>query len=340
MRTLLVTGCAGFIGSHLSERLLADGCRVIGLDNFDPFYDRQLKEQNLAALRRHSNFTFCQADLRHGPEAIAAALPPVTYDAVIHLAAKAGVGPSLREPAAYMENNVLGTTHLLEWMRQHDIKTLLFASSSSVYGNTPATPFREDEPLLARCISPYAATKLAGEELTFTYHHLYQMSVLNARFFTVYGPRQRPDLAIHKFARLLRDGQRIPVYGDGSTSRDYTFVADTVEGIVRGLNYLLNNPGTYETVNLGNSQPVPLLDLIAAVGEAVGVTPFLEFLPDQPGDVDITYADNTKAKRLLGYEPRIPLAEGLRQFVAWLGEAPALVAEADPLPVAPLSVTL
>ena len=337
MRTLLVTGCAGFIGSHLCEYLLADGCRVVGLDNFDPFYDRRLKEENVRPLRQQARFTFCEVDLCQGPGALTAALPALTYDAVIHLAAKAGVGPSLREPAAYLENNLLGTTHLLEWMRRQTIRTLLFASSSSVYGNTPATPFREDEPLLARCISPYAASKLAGEELTFTYHHLYQMSVLNARFFTVYGPRQRPDLAIHKFAQLLRAGQPIPVYGDGSTSRDYTFVADTVNGIVRGLNYLLQNPGTYETVNLGNSQPVALLDLIAAVGAAVGVVPQLEFMPDQPGDVDITYADNTKAKRLLGYEPRTPLAEGLQQFVAWLDEQPGNSPQAASLQEATVS---
>ena len=259
MLTVLVTGCAGFIGSHLSERLLSEGHRVIGIDNFDAFYDHSLKEANLAVLRQHSRFTFQEADLRSGSAALAATLPAAPYNAVIHLAAKAGVGPSLRDPAAYIENNVLGTTHLLEWMRKHNIKNLLFASSSSVYGNTPAIPFREDEPLLARCISPYAASKLAGEELTFTYHHLYQMNVLNARFFTVYGPRQRPDLAIHKFARLLRAGLSIPVYGDGSTSRDYTFVADTVDGIVRGLGYILDNPGVYETVNLGNSQPTRLV---------------------------------------------------------------------------------
>lgn len=339
MRTVLVTGCAGFIGSHLCERLLTDGHRVIGLDNFDPFYDRTVKEENLAHLLPYPRFSFCETDLCDGAATLTTALPAATYDAVIHLAAKAGVGPSLREPGAYMANNVLGTTHLLEWMRQHAIKTLLFASSSSVYGNTPDTPFREDEPLLARCISPYAASKLAGEELTFTYHHLYQMSVLNARFFTVYGPRQRPDLAIHKFARLLREGRPIPVYGDGSTSRDYTFVADTVEGIVRGLNYLLDNPGTYETVNLGNSQPVSLLDLVAAVGKAVGVAPRLEFLPAQAGDVEITYADNAKARRLLGYQPRTPLAEGLRQFVAWLNEPAVMAAQAAPAQAATTSAT-
>ena len=317
MLTIVVTGCAGFIGSHLSERLLAEGHRVIGLDNFDPFYARELKEANLALLLPHPEFSFWELDLRGGTAALAA-LPPGPYDAVVHLAAKAGVGPSVRNPAAYIENNVLATTHLLEWMHEHQVPNLLFASSSSVYGNTPTRPFREDEPLLARCISPYAASKLAGEELTYTYHHLYGMGVLNARFFTVYGPRQRPDLAIHKFARLLRAGKPLPVYGDGSTARDYTYVADTVEGIMRGLAYLQAHPGTYNTVNLGSSTPVSLLTLIAALGEATDTTPRLRFAPTQAGDVELTYADNHKAEQLLGYVPQTTLAEGLRQFVDWL----------------------
>jgi UDP-glucuronate 4-epimerase len=320
MQTILVTGCAGFVGSHLCERLLADGHRVVGLDNFDPFYDRRLKEANLVLLRAHHRFTFRELDLRHGPSALAN-LPAGPYDAVVHLAAKAGVAPSLREPAAYVENNVLGTTHLLEWMHEQGILNLLFASSSSVYGNAVTRPFREDEPLQASCISPYAASKLAGEELTFMYHNLYGMGVLNARFFTVYGPRQRPDLAIHKFARLLRAGQPLPVYGDGSAARDYTFVADTVEGIVRGLDYLRANPGAHETVNLGSSQPVPLLALITELGEATGVVPTLDFMPMQAGDVEVTFADNSKAFALLGYEPHTSLQEGLRQFIEWFDRA-------------------
>lgn len=323
MPTVLVTGCAGFIGSHLSERLLADGYRVVGLDNFDPFYDRRLKEANLATLRAYPRFAFFELDLRHGAAALAA-LPARAYEAVVHLAAKAGVGPSLHKPAAYVETNVLGTTHLLEWMRQRAVPSLLFASSSSVYGNTPERPFREDAPVLARSISPYAASKLAGEALTYTYHHLYGLGVLNARFFTVYGPRQRPDLAIHKFARRLRAGQSLSVYGDGRTARDYTFVADTVDGIVRSLAYLRAHPGAYETVNLGSRRPVSLLDLIEALGQAVGVAPRLEFLPAQPGDVELTYADIGKAQRLLGYHPRTALADGLQQFVQWLDQpAPA-----------------
>ncbi|RTQ45689.1 NAD-dependent epimerase/dehydratase family protein [Hymenobacter gummosus] len=320
MPTVLVTGCAGFIGSHLCQRLLADGFRVLGLDNFDPFYDRALKELNLQPLLAHPDFTFRELDLRHGAAALDAAWPAPadTPDVVVHLAAKAGVGPSVREPLAYLDNNVLATAHLLEWMRTRSISRLLFASSSSVYGNTRRLPFNEDEQLQQACISPYATSKLAGEELTYTYHHLYRLSVLNARFFTVYGPRQRPDLAIHKFVRLLRAGQPIPVYGNGSTARDYTFVADTVDGVVRGVRYLLSHEGVYETVNLGNNRPVPLLELIQAVATAVGVEARLDYQPMQAGDVDITYADISKAQQLLGYAPQTPLAEGLRQFVEWL----------------------
>ncbi|OON67630.1 GDP-mannose 4,6-dehydratase [Hymenobacter sp. CRA2] len=319
MPTVLVTGCAGFIGSHLSQRLLADGFRVLGLDNFDPFYDRALKERNLQELLPHPGFTFRELDLRAGVAGLDHAwAADETPDLVIHLAAKAGVGPSVKEPLAYLDNNVLATGHLLEWMRQRGIGRLLFASSSSVYGNTRHLPFNEEEQLQQACISPYATSKLAGEELTYTYHHLYRLNVLNARFFTVYGPRQRPDLAIHKFARLLRSGQPIPVYGDGSTARDYTFVADTVDGVVRGVNYLLSHDNVYETVNLGNNRPVPLLELIEAVAQAVGVPAQLQFQPMQAGDVDITYADISKAQALLGYAPQTPLADGLRQFVEWL----------------------
>jgi len=320
MPTALVTGCAGFIGSHLSERLLADGYRVIGLDNFDPFYDRSLKRTNLTGSLSNTNFVFHELDLRAGPVALAAVLGSETVDVVVHLAAKAGVGPSVQEPASYLEANVLGTVHLLEWMRLTGVKNLFFASSSSVYGNTTELPFREDMNLLSTCISPYAASKLSAEQFTFTYHHLYQLNVLNARFFTVYGPRQRPDLAIHKFTRLLLSGQPIPMYGDGSTARDYTFVADTVDGIARGVAYLLTHPGTYEIINLGNSSPIKLHDLIVAVGEAVGVVPMLDLRPMQAGDVETTYADSSKARQLLGYAPQTTLPEGLRQFVQWLQE--------------------
>lgn len=330
MASILVTGCAGFIGSHLAERLLLDGHRVVGLDNFDPFYNRALKEQNLAACLAHPRFSFHEVDLRRGLDALVDALPADPIEAVVHLAAKAGVGPSVQDPIGYLENNVLGTTYLLEWMRHRAIGKLFFASSSSVYGNTPQQPFREDMNLQAACISPYAASKLSGEQLTYTYHHLHGLDVLNARFFTVYGPRQRPDLAIHKFVRLLRAGQPIPVFGDGNTARDYTFVQDTVEGIVRGVAYLLTHTGVYETVNLGNSRPVALLELIAAVGAAVGEQPRLDFQPMQAGDVDITYADISKARQLLGYAPQITLEAGLTRFVQWLDQTSIL----EPVPVA------
>ncbi|OGX89151.1 GDP-mannose 4,6-dehydratase [Hymenobacter coccineus] len=323
MPTILVTGCAGFIGSHLCERLLCDGYRVVGIDNFDPFYTRAAKLANLAGFADHPQFVFHEADLRSGA-AVLGALIDEPVDAVAHLAAKAGVGPSVSDPVAYFETNVLGTAHLLEWMRQYGPRRLLFASSSSVYGNTPERPFREDRPLAHVALSPYAATKLAGEELAFTYHHLHGFGVLCGRFFTVYGPRQRPDLAIHKFARLLRAGQAVPVFGDGSTARDYTFVLDTVDGVARGLAHLLaqDAPG-YDTVNFGNRHPVPLLALVQAVGKAVGAAPRLNFQPPQPGDVEVTCADISKAQRLLGYAPQTLLASGLRQFVAWLDAEPA-----------------
>lgn len=327
MATVLVTGCAGFIGSHLCERLLADGFQVIGLDNFDPFYPKSYKLANLQNLLPNPAFAFFELDLRRGAEALAA-LPSQAIAAVVHLAAKAGVAPSVSAPLAYYETNVSGTVQLLEWMRQQAIKNLLFASSSSVYGNTRELPFREDLPLLASCISPYAATKLAGEQLTHTYHHLYQFSVLNARFFTVYGPRQRPDLAINKFVRLLLSNQPVPVYGDGTTARDYTYVADTVDGIVRGVQYLLQHKNVYETINLGNNQPIALQQLVDSIGATLGVSPVLTYLPMQAGDVDITYADISKAQQLLGYQPKTPLAEGLRRFVDWLDETnkPAIAA--------------
>ncbi|HEX8507478.1 MAG TPA: GDP-mannose 4,6-dehydratase [Hymenobacter sp.] len=325
MPTVLVTGCAGFIGSHLCERLLHDGHRVIGIDNFDDFYPRATKLANLDSFANHPRFTFYEADLRGGPAALSAHVAePV--DLVAHLAAKAGVGPSVHNPAAYMETNVLGTTHLLEWMRQHGVGNLFFASSSSVYGNTPELPFEEEASMLKAAVSPYAASKLAGEELIYTYHHLYRLNALCARFFTVYGPRQRPDLAIHKFARLLRAGQSIPVFGDGHTARDYTFIHDTVDGIARGINFLLSQEtAVYELINLGNHHPVSLLELIEAVGVAVGVEPRLDFQSPQAGDVEITYADISKAQRLLGYEPRTKLAEGLRHFVKWLDGKPVPV---------------
>ncbi|UYZ64089.1 GDP-mannose 4,6-dehydratase [Hymenobacter weizhouensis] len=321
MTSILVTGCAGFIGSHVAEHLLQQGYRVVGLDNFDPFYSRSVKQHNLSFCLQHPHFSFHEADLRHGVDALVDALPADPLVAVIHLAAKAGVGPSVQAPVAYLENNVLGTTHLLEWMRHRDIKKLFFASSSSVYGNSPTRPFREDMDVLTACISPYAASKLAGEQLTHTYHHLYGLDVLNARFFTVYGPRQRPDLAIHRFVRQLRAGQPISVFGDGTTARDYTYVLDTVDGIVRGVDYLLRHTHVHETINLGNHRPVPLLELVQTIGQVLGIEPQVEYHPMQAGDVEVTYADIHKAQQLLGYAPQTSLREGLGAFIQWLDRA-------------------
>ncbi|GAA4010684.1 GDP-mannose 4,6-dehydratase [Hymenobacter fastidiosus] len=331
MASILITGCAGFIGSHLTERLLLEGHRVIGLDNFDPFYARGHKQRNLTGFRHHPFFTFVEADLRHGFETLLDSGSPEPIEVVVHLAAKAGVGPSVKEPIAYLENNIIGTTRLLQWMRQRKIQKLFFASSSSVYGNTRQQPFQEDMNVLAHGISPYAVSKLTGEQLTATYHHLYGLDVLNARFFTVYGPRQRPDLAIHKFARLMQAGQPVPVFGDGTTARDYTYVDDTVDGIVRSIAYLLQHTHVCEVVNLGNNRPVPLLALIQAVGEALGCQPELEFLPMQAGDVNVTYADISKAHRLLGYAPKTTLAQGLAEFVQWLETEPKLYEPASPV---------
>ncbi|WP_317128343.1 NAD-dependent epimerase/dehydratase family protein [Hymenobacter radiodurans] len=306
MPSVLVTGCAGFIGSHLCERLLADGYQVVGLDNFDPFYARSLKEANLGGFLAHPRFRFHELDLRAGPDALTHALGQTTVEVVVHLAAKAGVGPSVREPAAYLENNVLGTTHLLEWMRLQGIGKLFFASSSSVYGNSPQRPFREDQSLLQACISPYAASKLAGEQLTYTYHHLYGLSVMNARFFTVFGPRQRPDLAIHKFVRLLRAGEPIPVFGDGTTARDYTYVLDTVDGVAKGVAYLLSQPAGFHTVNLGNSHPVSLLALIQAVGDAVGIAPSWSFSPCRPATWRSPTPTSARPNSYWDMPPRLP----------------------------------
>ena len=314
---LIVTGAAGFIGSHLCERLLAEGYRVFGVDNFDPFYGRRYKEHNLMALHNAPDFTFLEMDLR---DAAAFANWPTEARAVIHLAGKAGVRPSIEAPLDYLHANITATNNVLEWMRQHDQKKLLFASSSSVYGNNSKTPFAEADNVDFP-ISPYASSKKACELLNHTYHHLYGMDTVNLRFFTVYGPRQRPDLAIHKFVRLIDRNQPIPVFGDGHTARDYTFVADTVQGIVGALRYVLARTGVFETVNLGNHQPVQLHELISTLYDLMGKQPNLQRLPMQPGDVDITYADISKAQALFGYAPQTPLREGLAQFVDWYAAA-------------------
>ncbi len=310
---VLVTGAAGFIGSHLCERLLNDGHTVTGLDHFNAFYDPAQKERNISEVQRlgGDRFTLVRADLRD-LAALRATL--VDIDAVVHLAAMAGVQPSIREPLVYEDINVRGTLNLLEAMREAQISRLVFASSSSVYGNAQRVPFAEDEPV-DKPISPYAATKKAGELLCHTWHHLHGLSVICLRFFTVYGPRQRPDLAIAKFIRMIDEGETISLYGDGSSSRDYTYVLDTVDGIVRALDRTV--APTYAIYNIGNSGPISLRDLVAAIEGAVGKPAKVKWLPMQAGDVDRTWADLTRATAALGYAPHTPLDAGLAAQVTW-----------------------
>ena len=308
---VLVTGGAGFIGSHLVDRLLRDGHTVTVLDNFDHFYDPGRKWANVAPHLIHPRYTLVQGDLRE-PALLRERL--TTYDVVVHLAAKAGVRPSIADPVSYQEVNVGGTQHLLELCRERGIEQFVFASSSSVYGVNRQVPWQERDHVLLP-ISPYASTKISGELLGHAYSHLFGIRFLALRFFTVYGPRQRPDLAIHKFARLMLSGEPLPFYGDGSTQRDYTYVDDIVNGIVAAMNY---RASAYEVINLGNDRTVSLRELTAALAEVLGVRPKLARMPDQPGDVPVTWAGIEKARDLLGYAPRTTLTEGLRRFASWL----------------------
>lgn len=325
--SILVTGAAGFIGSHLTQALLDAGEVVVGLDSFDPFYDPAVKEANVREAARGAagdagaRFHLVRGDVRD-PSAWARIPGGVT--AVVHLAARAGVRPSILEPALYADVNVTGTQRVLDFMRERGVGSLVFASSSSVYGNSPTVPFSESAPVLDP-ISPYAATKVAGELLCRTAHHLDGISVVAARLFTVYGPRQRPDLAIHKFARLLAAGSTVPRFGDGTTARDYTYVDDLVGGLTAALALVRSRPALFEVVNLGSDRPVTLNELIQTLGEAMGVEPAIEELPPQPGDVERTWADVSRARALLGYEPRTPFREGIARFVAWMraGASPA-----------------
>ncbi len=318
MSTIVVTGCAGFIGSHLSEQLLSEGNQVIGIDNFDPFYDKKVKERNLAGFSNHPNFRFEELDLADF-EALTKNLKDDQIDVVVHLAGKAGVRPSIEDPQGYIRANIVATQNILDLMKDKGIKKLAFASSSSVYGNTKETPFNEEQDV-SNPISPYAFSKKACELINYTYHHLHKLDIINLRFFTVFGPRQRPDLAIHKFTRLILNGEEIPMFGDGSTSRDYTYYEDTVAGIKGSINYLLNNDCVYETINLGNNQPVKLSDMIAAIEKACGKKANIKQLPMQPGDVDITFANIEKAKSLLGYNPQYSFEKGVENFVKWYKE--------------------
>jgi UDP-glucuronate 4-epimerase len=312
----LVTGGAGFIGSHVCERLLREGHAITTLDDLNDFYDPMLKRRNLRDLGGlKQDFRFVQGDLTD-PGAVQAALGNRPVDQIIHLAARAGVRPSLEQPALYQRVNVEGTVNLLEAARALGIKKMTIASSSSVYGVNAKVPFGEADPIFS-AISPYAASKLACEALGHVYHHVYDFDIAMLRFFTVYGPRQRPDLAIHKFARLISQDRPIPVFGDGSTARDYTYISDIVDGI----RACTRREFGYEILNLGESQTVQLASLIQLLERALGKSAIIDRQPVQPGDVPITYADISKAKAMLGYNPRIKIEEGIPLFVSWFCQA-------------------
>ncbi len=310
----LVTGAAGFIGSHLSERLLRDGWTVTGVDNFDTFYDPRVKRCNVAGCLSQANFRLIEADIRN-KTAMEEAIGTDT-DVIIHLAARAGVRPSIAEPVLYVDVNINGTVALLEIARERKIGRFIFASSSSVYGNNEKVPFSEEDNVDFP-ISPYAATKKAGELICHTYHHLYGIAITCLRFFTVYGPRQRPDLAIHKFARLIEEGKPIPVFGDGTMMRDFTYIDDIINGVVAAIDQCTD----YQIYNLGESQPISVTDLITELETALGKKAIRKYLPPQPGDVERTYADVTKAEIQLGYKPATDIRAGLAQFVTWLRQS-------------------
>jgi UDP-glucuronate 4-epimerase len=308
---VLITGAAGFIGSHLCQRLLADGRQVVGVDNFDDFYDPKVKRENIAACLDNKNFSLVHADIRDGSAMDKAINDDI--DIIVHLAARAGVRPSIEQPLLYADVNINGTMVLLEAAKKHNIKRFIFASSSSVYGNNEKVPFCESDNVDFP-ISPYAATKKTGEIICHTYHHLYNISIICLRFFTVYGPRHRPDLAIHKFASLIEAGEPVPVFGDGSMKRDFTYVDDIVSGTISAMKHCRG----FEIYNLGNSHPVSVNDLVSELENALGRKAQKKYLPLQPGDVNITYADITKAVRDLLYNPQTPLRAGLEKFVCWL----------------------
>lgn len=308
----LVTGGAGFIGSNLCERLLKSGHAVWAFDDLNPFYDVALKRRNIREIQALAlPFTFVQGDITDRP-ALDELFQETKFDQVIHLAARAGVRPSLQEPALYQRVNVEGTVNILEAARLNGVKKIVIASSSSVYGVNSKVPFSEADPIF-KAISPYAASKLACEALGHVYHHIYGLDITMLRFFTVYGPRQRPDLAINKFAQLIASGKPIPVFGDGSTARDYTFVADILDGIVAATE---KNYG-YEVFNLGESQTVKLSYLVELLEKALGKKAIIDRQPMQPGDVPLTYADISKAQKMLGYAPRVKIEQGIPLFVEW-----------------------
>jgi UDP-glucuronate 4-epimerase len=313
MKDILVTGGAGIIGSHLVDHLLADGAAgVTVVDDFNDFYDPAIKRANIASHLQRDDFELVEADIADS-RAMNDLFARAGFDCVVHLAARAGVRPSVEDPLAYEESNVRGTFTLLEAARRNGVPKFIFGSSSSVYGVNSKVPFAEEDPI-ANPISPYAATKIAAEAACRVYSHLYDLRVVCLRFFTVYGARQRPDLAIHKFARLISQGQPIPIFGDGTTQRDYTYIDDIISGVVAAMQY---DQSQFEVINLGESQTVELRRLVELLERALGKRAIIDHQPLQPGDVPLTYADVGKARRLLGYEPQTNIEAGIDRFVDW-----------------------
>ena len=320
MSTILLTGGAGFIGSTTAEVLMNKGYDLVVIDNFNDYYDPALKRKNVDICKEVAIKTNCQYELVEGDirdrELMKKLFDEHQIDAVIHWAGMAGVRPSIDDPRLYIDVNIGGLMNVLEEMRSHEVKNLVFISSSSVYGNNKKVPFSEKDPV-DNPISPYAASKKSSELLYYTYHSLFRMNVHCLRYFTVYGPRQRPDLAINKFTRLMLNNEPIPMFGDGTTSRDYTYVSDIVQGTVLSLEYLLSHDNVYDIFNLGGSHPISLKGLIDVIANTLGVTPVINQLPMQPGDVNVTYSDYSHAKEVLGYEPVVRIEEGIRNFVEW-----------------------
>ena len=319
MTRVLLTGAAGFIGSHLAERLLTRGDEVVGVDNFDAFYGRPVKERNLQGPRGHAGFSFTEADILD-TDALARLLTADTV--IVHLAAKAGVRPSLQDPAGYVRANVTGTQSVIDAAHRAGATRIVFGSSSSVYGDDTAPPFREDAAAV-HPISPYAATKRAGELVLEALAPHYGLRVASLRFFTVYGPRQRPDLAIHSFTRRISAGEPITMFGDGSEARDYTYIDDIVSGVVSALDWTRGAAAGLEVFNLGGNETIALSRMIAEISAALNIEPRIERGGRQPGDVKLTAADLTKSGRILGYRPATPFPEGIRRFVAWFRETHA-----------------
>ena len=316
MKNILVTGGAGFIGSHLVDRLLSEGqWKVSVIDDLNDFYDPAIKLANSSKHEKNSNYQLFKADIRD-QASLRKIFATNGFDCIVHLAARAGVRPSLDQPLLYAETNINGTMNLLELARENEIKQFVFGSSSSVYGLNAKVPFGEDDPI-RQPISPYAATKAAGELICHTYTHLYGIRSICLRFFTVYGPRQRPDLAIHKFARLISEHKPIPVFGDGTTRRDYTFIDDIIAGVRGAIDY---DKTDYEVINLGESRTVELRELISLLEKELGKSAQIDRQPLQPGDVPQTFADIAKARRLLGYNPQTQIEEGIHAFVRWFRE--------------------